>query len=78
LNLMQQQRPEVVVLDMDCRSANDDTIRCQYDDCSRDQRASLVYLGVVKRPPGSAPPGCVISKPYHYAPLIRTIEQLLS
>jgi hypothetical protein len=75
---MQQERPEVVVLDMDCRSASDDAIRSKYDDCSRDQHSSLVYLGVVKRQPGLAPPGCVISKPYHYAPLIRTIEQLLS
>ncbi|MFV1967026.1 MAG: response regulator [Pirellulaceae bacterium] len=78
LTLMREQCPDVVVLDMDSRSADDDVVRREYDRHSRDQHTALVYLGVARRRPDESPPGCAISKPYHYAPLIRTIEQLLS
>jgi CheY-like chemotaxis protein len=40
--------------------------------------APLVMLGSVRRRRAHMPPGPFISKPYHYGPLIRKIEELLA
>ena len=42
LTLMRQQCPEVVVLDLDSRSADDDGVRLEYSDRSRAQDAAMV------------------------------------
>jgi len=77
LDLMRRHCPDVVVLDMDSQAADDDVVRREYDSHSRDQDGAVVYLGVMRRRDRQSSSGRVISKPYHYASLIRTIEQLL-
>ena len=76
LDLMREHNPDVVVLDMDTDSADDESVRRAYDDQSRRKHSAMVFLGIVRRDE-VAPPGHAVRKPYHYAPLIRTIEQLL-
>jgi CheY-like chemotaxis protein len=75
LELARRHHPGVIVLDLETESADDDAVRDQYDVQSTREGASLVVLGRSVR---SAPArGAVVSKPYHFAPLIRKIEELL-
>lgn len=79
LELAQRHHPDVIVLDMEAESANDTEIRNQYDTQSADHDSALVVLGAVRRDRTESDSSTqFVSKPYHYAPLIRTIEQLLN
>lgn len=81
LELCRQHHPEVVVLDLDSEAADDERVRGEYQSQADAGESSLVVLGTVRRhdPPHVAPPapGRFVPKPYHYAPLVRTIEELL-
>lgn len=70
LELARKHRPEVVVLDEESESANDE-LRGEYDAAS----GSLVVIGSVRRPEGDARHRYV-AKPYHFGPLIQAIEQM--
>ena len=83
LELLREQHPRVVVLDLDVDDCDPTELQVAFEDESRRHETSLVLLGRVtganrsanadNRPDVSQ----VIAKPYHYGPLIRTIEQLL-
>ena len=77
LTLLRRHRPSVVVLDLDAEAADDEQIRQQYTSGAEENNTALVVLGRARRTFDGLPAGRVISKPYHYAPLIRTIERLL-
>ena len=77
LDLMRLHHPDVVVLDVDGEIADDDRLRREYDQQSQRERTSMVFLGATRRSAGQAASGHGIAKPYHFAPLLRTIEQLL-
>jgi hypothetical protein len=65
------------VLDADSESADDANVRRQYGEPSNNRPAAVVVLGMVQRRGEGCSGDHVIPKPYHYAPLIRKIEQLL-
>jgi DNA-binding NtrC family response regulator len=75
--LAQEYRPEVIVLDLESDAADDEQVRDQFDAASRDHHASLVVLGQARRYEQALPKERIVPKPYHYAPLVHTIEQLL-
>ncbi len=77
LELMRQHHPDVVVLDLDAEEADDDGVRDALDSEAREHHTALVVLGRVRRYVDALPDGQVLAKPYHYAPLLRTIERLL-
>lgn len=77
LQLLKRHQPRVVVLDLDAPSADEETIRSEYCDSSHTGQTALVVLGRLRESQPSSEQTRVISKPYHYEPLIRTIEQLL-
>jgi DNA-binding response OmpR family regulator len=77
LALAEERHPHVIVLDLEGAEDRDST----YDGYlaqSRRSSASLVVLGSIRRRPGDAAGGHIMSKPYHFAPLIHTIEGLLA
>lgn len=75
LELCRRHHPEVVVLDLDSAAPHDDEMRRAYQSQTAGDDASLVVLGTLR---DAAPDqGRYVPKPYHYAPLIRTIEELL-
>ena len=76
LALAQHHHPEVIVLDLDADAANDDGVQDDFATETRDHHGSLVLLGKVRHAAAETP-GCVVSKPYHFAPLVHTIEQLI-
>lgn len=78
LQLVEQHRPQLVVLDVDVEAnAGDAEIRDRYDQASRNHNASLVVLGSARCGGRGERDRRFVAKPYHYASLVRTIEQLL-
>ena len=83
LELLREQHPSVVVLDLEVDGDDLAGLRGAFEDESRRNESSLVMLGRVKganRPEHGDNPSAarhIIEKPYHYGPLIRTIELLL-
>lgn len=73
LDVLTAHHPDVVVVDLDSDAGAD--LRRQCED-GRGKESAYIFLGRVQRSE-SYPGGQVISKPYHYAPLLRTIERLL-
>ncbi len=75
--LVQRHRPEVIVLDLEADAADDELVQDQFDAASREHHACLVVLGRARRYEQALPKDRIVPKPYHYGPLVRTIEQLL-
>ncbi len=77
LALAQRHHPDLIVLDLEIDSSGADAVAAPFAEQSRTDQAALVMLGSVRR---RAPhsPGEYVAKPYHYAPLIRRIEEILS
>ena len=81
LKMAQQCDPDVIVWDLEAFSADPPTDPSGLGDRFNSQTAghntSFVFLGEARGVPASFPRGQFIRKPYHYAPLIRKIEELL-
>ena len=77
LALARQHHPDLIVLDLEIDSCGPDEVAAPFAEQSRTDHASLVFLGSVRRQQ-PRPPGEYVAKPYHYAPLIRRIEEILS
>jgi CheY-like chemotaxis protein len=75
LQMARQHHPDVIVLDLEAEQFQADAIREQFSAEATNQESRLIVLGKVRRGPIFTG-GHVISKPYHFAPLIHTIEQL--
>lgn len=72
-----REQPDLIVCDSDCdRSPNNRVTRELARQASR-SAIPIVVLGTVRRDFGPLSDGDLVSKPYHYAPLIRKIEGLL-
>jgi CheY-like chemotaxis protein len=77
LALAQQHHPDLIVLDLEIDPGNPDAVEAPFAAQSQTDRTSLVLLGSVRRRvPVST--GEYVAKPYHFAPLIRKIEEILS
>jgi CheY-like chemotaxis protein len=78
VRLAHEHHPHVIILDVESASAEEEGVRLELDAQSRRDDAYLVVLGRSVEYEGSLPKDCIVSKPYHYAPLVRTIERLLA
>ena len=77
LALAREHHPDLIVLDLECQNstaAHGDATVAE----SLTREAPLLMLGTARRRPAHLPAGQFVSKPYHYAPLIRKIEELLA
>lgn len=77
LELARQHLPDVIVLDADVADSPAEEVFEPFARQARDYATPLVVLGGVWRNKRDLPSGEFVSKPYHYAPLIRKIEALL-
>jgi CheY-like chemotaxis protein len=75
LELARKHQPDVIVLDLEPERAGAEEIRRQFSTTATRQTSRLIVLGKLRRGPVFTG-GHVISKPYHFAPLIHTIERL--
>ena len=76
---IRQHGPDVVVLDLELEPEADRKKLLQeaFESESRARDSDLVILGKAARPT-ALPADHIVAKPYHYGPLVRTIEQLLA
>jgi len=77
LEILRTRHPNVVVVDLEDDRSEADKVQAAFENESREQDVSLVLLGRVARSEARDSDHRMIDKPYHYGPLIRTIEQLL-
>jgi len=78
LDLLRRRRPHVVVVDLDVEDdAESDTFGA-FDRATGDSSGQLVVLGKVRNLETTRGDARVFSKPYHFAPLIHKIEELLA
>ena len=75
LAMAQEHHPGLIVLDLEIDGEPSDAVAAQFAAQSEDE-PSLVMLGSVRR--RQVPQGEYVAKPYHYGPLIRRIEEILS
>jgi CheY-like chemotaxis protein len=77
LDLVRRCRPRVIVVDLESEADGEQAVRQEYGAASVAHDASLVMLCSSPGRPPQRSGLHMVAKPYHYAPLIRTIEQLL-
>jgi len=75
LTLAHEHRPDVIVLDLEAERTNATSVREQFAGAARNRDESVIVLGKIRRGPVFTG-GHVISKPYHFGPLVHTIERL--
>lgn len=75
LEIARQEQPDVIVLDLESQWADRAAVQARFENASAAGPASLVILGKARRSE-AAQTGHVVAKPYHFAPLVRTIERL--
>lgn len=77
LRLARECAAGVLVLDSDTVDVDDRSVYAGFDAEAQSKNATIILLGRCSRAPMPGPAADVVSKPYHYGPLIRKIEQLL-
>jgi DNA-binding response OmpR family regulator len=75
LELARTCRPDLIVLDLELHDGDSDW--GEFEAAARQHRTPLVIIGSARRDGARVPGGQFIEKPYHYAPLVRRIEDLL-
>ena len=76
LALARQSQPNLIVLDLEC-DASSAALARHYASESASSTTPLLILGTAKQGSAGLPNCQFLAKPYHYAPLIRKIEELL-
>jgi len=77
LELARRHQPDLIVLDLELEGFGPEGVCARFARESQESHAALVMLGSVRRTSDAATGGEFVSKPYHYGPLIRRIEEIL-
>lgn len=78
LELVKSHHPELVVLDLEAIPADDLSLRETIDLETESRQTPVVILGNIHKNEALLPHCSVVRKPYHYGPLIRKIEQMVT
>jgi len=76
--LVHQRQPNLIVYDVESERCPSSQACLDLEQTATRSNIPIVVLGTVKRSMGPITTGQFVSKPYHYAPLIRRIEELLA
>ena len=77
LELARSEQPDLILVDLEADDSAPDVSSAPFVEQSRVAQTPLVLLGTLRRGWQPPPGGEFVSKPYHYGPLIRRIEELL-
>lgn len=75
--LVRDRQPHVIVYDTENELRPSAKAKADLGQAATRSDIPIVVLGTTKRHASPLPTGQFVSKPYHYAPLIRRIEELL-
>jgi DNA-binding response OmpR family regulator len=82
LAMARECHPDLIVLDLEIDPCGLEEIEAPFAEQSRLDQGSLVLLGSARRRQSTSfddqVEGAYVAKPYHYGPLIRRIEEILS
>lgn len=81
LELARRHQPDLIVLDLEVDDSAPEEICAPFAEHAQGHHTPMVILGNLRRLSDDSQDGKageVVSKPYHYGPLIRKIEELLS
>lgn len=78
LKMVKEHSPDLVVLDLDDSGLPPEEACIPFSQGGQATTPRLMVLGSFRRPPQSEPRHEFVIKPYHFGPLIRRIEELLS
>jgi len=76
--LIDRQRPDLILFDADCDHSSCGGPTESLKAAANRNHTPIVFLGTVGNRQKKATSTQIISKPYHYGPLIRKIEELLA
>jgi len=76
LELARLHRPDLIVLDLEMEGSSPEETHARFSQGSLEYGTPLVMLGSCRRFADDSG-GEFVSKPYHYGPLIRRIEEIL-
>jgi len=74
--MARSQQPDLIVLDLELDRSRPEVLCSKFRGISDSEEVPMVLLGSMHKRP-SNPLGEIVSKPYHYGPLIRRIEEIL-
>jgi DNA-binding response OmpR family regulator len=77
LQIARQHHPDLIVLDLEVDDSPAEEVCAPYAEQTRADKTPLVVLGTLRRGGRGPAGGEFVSKPYHYGPLVRKIEELL-
>ena len=78
LALAKDFHPDLILLDLESvEDQSGNAMQRNYDEAAKRENAPLILVGRTKGETNSLEGPHVVSKPYHYAPLIRKIQELL-
>ncbi len=81
LELARQHQPDLIVLDLEVDDSAPEEVCAPFTEHAQGHHTPMVILGNLRRHSDDSKDGQAgefVSKPYHYGPLIRKIEELLS
>ncbi len=77
LEMARRHHPDLIVLDLELDESSPEHLSTPFAEQADADNASFVVLGNIRRRNSCLPNAEFVAKPYHYAPLIRKIEELL-
>ncbi len=77
LSLAEAEQPDLIVVDLEADESAPEVLSSRFAGQSSAAQTRLLMLGSLRRGRQRPPGGEFVSKPYHYGPLIRRIEELL-
>jgi DNA-binding response OmpR family regulator len=78
LDIAREYHPDLVVLDVEIEEESPQELSRGFRAASPMAPPAMIMLGSIRRQVPAGEPGEFVSKPYHYGPLIRKIESLLT
>ncbi len=76
--LSRRLRPDLIVFDLEVDNVNLEGIIPPFWAGGEENNIPIILLGSIRRNRPQIPGGQFVSKPYHYGPLIRRIEEMLN
>lgn len=78
LELAREHHPDLIVLDLEVSKADPDQAYATFAGDDEVNQTPTLLLGTARRGDSRQSDGEFVSKPYHYGPLIRKIEEMLA
>jgi DNA-binding NtrC family response regulator len=77
LDLLRRSHPDLVVLDLNVTDDEEQAMFDEFDRAAESHAGRMVILGKLEMPCELSQDRAFVAKPYHFAPLVHKIEEIL-